>query len=211
MTGLVLSPQAEWAIVDDVDTCNQYAKSYVPNKYSSYSSPNGIVQSVVLSYATPTVIVPLSKSHILYHVPGDSLCGINHTKCQPPNPVSCSATSACVLGRMASTLRRQPWSQNQSSRLLLLRCESENRLQGVHANPPAKSLYVPAAQAVHARPAGPVYPRSHMHSSSMVLPSAETVPLGQDVQGAGPGSDLYFPIPHIVHISPLFPGDPASH
>ena len=59
-----------------------------------------------------------------------------------------------------------------------------------HASLPTISLYVPALQAEHSSPAGPVKPGSHSHDDASVLPAADTELAGQGWHGALPGASL---------------------
>ena len=69
----------------------------------------------------------------------------------------------------------------------------ESELAGhklTHASLPTISLYVPALQAEHSSPAGPVKPGSHSHDDASVLPAADTELAGQGWHGALPGASL---------------------
>ena len=84
--------------------------------------------------------------------------------------------------------------------------EYEPDPQSVHAAEPVEALYVPAAQAIHGPPLGPVYPAlqsATIHAALDVLPTGEVVPAGHVVHDALPLEVLYVPAAHAVHAFPL--------
>jgi hypothetical protein len=85
--------------------------------------------------------------------------------------------------------------------------EYEPDPQSVHAAEPVEALYVPAAQAIHGPPLGPVKPTAHstltIHAELDVLPTGEVVPAGHVVHDALPLEVLYVPAAHAVHVFPI--------
>ena len=71
--------------------------------------------------------------------------------------------------------------------------------QLVHAAEPVTLLYVPAAQAVHVPPSGPVYPDTHRHSGKVVhvrvQPDAENESSDVKITFRNPVEDEYPLVP----------------
>jgi hypothetical protein len=79
--------------------------------------------------------------------------------------------------------------------------------QRVHAAAPVSDLYVSAAQAVGARPFGPVYPAAATQAVLVMEPDTPPVAvlLGQGVHAAAPVSDLNVSAAQAVGVPPLGP------
>ena len=77
---------------------------------------------------------------------------------------------------------------------------------------PDAALNLPATQAVHCRPSGPVYPGLHVQASVMTPPTPESEPSVQFTHATDPSPDLYVPGAHSVHVAlPLAPVLPETH
>jgi hypothetical protein len=96
---------------------------------------------------------------------------------------------------------------------------------------PVAILYLPAAQAVHTPPFGPVKPTLHVQAASAELEIGELelvgharqavatvapvvvkyVPAAQSVQTAEPVAILYLPTAQEVHVPPFGPVKPTLH
>jgi hypothetical protein len=103
--------------------------------------------------------------------------------------------------------------------------------QSVQSALPVASLYLPATQAVHVPPFGPVNPRLHTHCDSTLLPVCSVTALvgqlehvlsvfavaveyvcdGQSEHAADPWTVLNFPGGHATHGPPLDPVNPGLH
>ena len=76
---------------------------------------------------------------------------------------------------------------------------------------PVAILYLPATQAVHVPPFGPVKPRLQIQAVSDMLVPGELEPAGHAVHVALPVVSLYVPATHAVHVPPLVPVKPKLH
>ena len=77
---------------------------------------------------------------------------------------------------------------------------------------PDAGLNLPATQAVHSWPSGPVYPALHVQASATTLPTPESEPSVQFAHAKDPNTALYVPCAHSVHVAlPWAPVLPATH
>ena len=101
--------------------------------------------------------------------------------------------------------------------------------QALHKADPVDVLYVPATQAVHVSPTGPVDPALQVQFAKAALPAGdfdfdgqtrhvefveaptavEYAPASQSEQAAVPVNTLYFPATHAAQVPPSGPVDPA--
>ena len=80
--------------------------------------------------------------------------------------------------------------------------EYEPDPQSVHAAEPVEALYVPAAQAIHGPPLGPVKPAGQsgaIHASLDVLAGGEFAPTGQSTHAVEANVEEYVPGPQSMH------------
>ena len=68
-----------------------------------------------------------------------------------------------------------------------------------HAALPDAALYVPATQAVHGPPFGPVNPTLQVQEVSELLPLGDVLDAGQALHASVPVVFLYFPATHVAH------------
>jgi len=85
--------------------------------------------------------------------------------------------------------------------VLAFTIENVSSGHAVHASGPDKSLYVPAAQAVHSNPLSPVYPVLHSHDVDCALPTRELAFGLHSRQPVFPSDGLYVPATHPVHVA----------